>query len=121
MTIMKLMEARLNEADKIIDIHKNARMIDDRYAITKAEKEKAIQKYFTEDGELSKFPKKEKEKIIVLIKIMESFEHGVQYTEKDVNAVLEKKYNDYVLIRRYLIEYGFIDRKRDGSYYWAVF
>ena len=28
-------------------------------------------------------------------------------------------YEDYVHIRRYLIEYGFLDRKADGSAYWV--
>jgi hypothetical protein len=27
-------------------------------------------------------------------------------------------YDDYVTVRRYLIEYGFLDRKDDGSQYW---
>lgn len=38
--------------------------------------------------------------------------------EQGLNQALEEFYEDYVLIRRYLIEYGFIDRKPDGSEYW---
>ncbi len=33
--------------------------------------------------------------------------------------ILKPIYHDYVMIRRYLIEYGFLDRHRDGSAYWV--
>jgi hypothetical protein len=40
------------------------------------------------------------------------------YAEKEINEILKAIYEDYVMLRRYLIEYGFIDRKSDGSEYW---
>ena len=39
------------------------------------------------------------------------------YSEKEVNKILSRVYEDYVLLRRYLIEYGFLDRTRDGAVY----
>ena len=38
--------------------------------------------------------------------------------QKKLNEIIQPIYEDYVQIRRYLIEYGFMDRKEDGSAYW---
>lgn len=121
LALMELMETRISASDKIIDIHKSATMIDERYAITKAEQDKAVGKYFDSDGKLLKFPKKEKERVIVLMEIARYFDNEVMYREREINKIIEEKYEDYVLIRRYMIEYGLIDRKPDGSAYWVVF
>ena len=42
-----------------------------------------------------------------------------RYTEQELNAAIAKYDPDYVTIRRYLIEYGFVDRENDGSAYWV--
>jgi hypothetical protein len=34
-----------------------------------------------------------------------------------VNEILKNAYEDYATLRRYLIEYDFMDRKADGSQY----
>ncbi|MNJ02211.1 hypothetical protein D3C73_1620960 [compost metagenome] len=61
----------------------------------------------------------EKSKLIILREIASSrFDAGQSYKEKEVNEILEKVYHDYVTLRRYLIEYGFMDREPDGSKYW---
>ena len=36
-----------------------------------------------------------------------------------MNGILQEIYDDYVTIRRYLVEYRFIDREPDGSRYWT--
>lgn len=46
------------------------------------------------------------------------FQSGRRYGEKEVNGILQEVYDDYVTLRRYLIEHGFLDRKPDGSQYW---
>jgi len=35
-----------------------------------------------------------------------------------VNEIIKNRYPDFVTIRRYLIEYGFMERKPNGSEYW---
>ena len=67
---------------------------------------------------LVRWPKKQKEKLVLLRRIAELFQEGRRYNEKEVNAVLVKVWADHVDIRRYLIEYGFLARKPDGSEYW---
>ncbi|TCP28728.1 hypothetical protein EV207_11640 [Scopulibacillus darangshiensis] len=94
--------------------------MDDRYAITKEEQEQVISKYFTPEGTLAQFPSKEKRKIIILNELNNRcFQPGKEYNEKEINALIKPIYSDFVMIRRYLIEYGFLDRKKDGAAYWV--
>lgn len=46
------------------------------------------------------------------------FEINRFYTEKEVNVIIKEVDEDYVTLRRYLIDFGFMDRKIDGSQYW---
>lgn len=107
--------------DDFIEIHRGAKMVDERYAITKEEREKVLQTYFKEglNGPLSQFPAKEKRKIIVLTHILTKFAKGKTYTEIEVNEILKQVYPDFATIRRYLIEYGFLERDREGRHYWV--
>lgn len=119
--LMELLESRRSDKKQVfIPIHKTATMIDERYAITEEENTKILNQYFPGglDGGLKDFPKKEKRKIIILKHIANRFNGNRKYTEKEVNEILEEIYPDFVTIRRYLIEYGFMDRLRDGSQYW---
>ncbi|MFP3361534.1 DUF2087 domain-containing protein, partial [Planococcus sp. SIMBA_143] len=79
---------------------------------TEEEKEKVLSTYFKQglDGQLDTFPSKEKRKVIVLQNIMTRFKVDKVYTEKEINEILKSIYSDYVTIRRYLIEYGFMNR-----------
>ncbi|MBO1263707.1 DUF2087 domain-containing protein [Proteiniclasticum sp. SCR006] len=114
---IKLMEHLEIRGEEHIAPHKGATMLDDRYQITKEEEDKVIKTYMTEEGALKSFPAREKKKIVVLRKIAQQFKEGRQYSEKEVNRVLLRIYEDHVLLRRYLIEYGFLDRTRDGAIY----
>lgn len=120
LAIMGLLETKPEDQGQFITIHKTATMVDDRYAITKADNEKILRTYFPEglSGHLSEFPAKEKRKLAVLRHIVKRFEPLRHYTEKEANALLKEIYPDYVTLRRYLVEYGFLDRHKDGSFYW---
>lgn len=76
-----------------------------------------IEKFFIENV-LICFPKKIKLRRMVLEKIVENFERNRQYTEKEVNEILKSVYDDYILIRRSLIESGLLRRTDDGRQYW---
>ena len=129
LAIMELMEDRRssvhtgNVEDKknqLIEIHSGATMVDERYAITEEERESTIKTYFLPQDKLvlKSFPAREKKKIIVLQKIMSCFEINRRYTETEVNDLLKNIFDDFATIRRYLIEYGFMDRTKDCSEYW---
>lgn len=120
LAIMELLKEKDQYAPAFVPPHKTAKIVDDRYAITEEEQQDIIQRFLPEgiNGRLKKFPPKEKQRLIVLREITKRFESNTNYSEKEINQILEDMYDDYVLIRRYLIEYGFLERKSDGSQYW---
>lgn len=120
LAIMELLKDKDQHAPAFISPHKTAKMLDDRYDITKEEQEGIIKKFFTEgtNGMLKKFPPNEKQRLIVLREIAKHIEIGRTYDEKELNQVLKNFFDDYVMLRRYLIEYGILDRKPDGRQYW---
>jgi hypothetical protein len=111
---------KINKLDKgiICDPHKTATTIDDRFNITDEEKLNVINTYMDENKALKSYPAKEKKKIIVLEEISKNFTNGKTYSEKEINRIIERVYEDYATIRRALIEYGFIERAKDCSSYW---
>lgn len=123
LAIMELLETKMQSEpnNNFIEIPRSARMVDERFAITAAENEVIIKRYFPKgpNGPISEFPVKEKRKVIIIKQLAKRFEPDRRYTEKEVNAILEKAFHDYVTLRRYLIEYGFLDRMPDGSSYWV--
>ena len=102
-------------------VHDGAKMVDDRYLMTQEEYERYLTNAFKslEPLRLEHFPVKEKRKLAVLMRIIEEFQAGRRYTEAQVNEALAEIYTDYVTLRRYLIEYGFMDRTKDGAVYWV--
>ncbi|WP_026581593.1 DUF2087 domain-containing protein [Bacillus sp. J33] len=121
LAMMELLKEKDEYAPAFLPVHKTATMVDDRYNITQEEQENVIKKLFPDGSEkaLIKFPPKEKQRLIVLREIAKQLKTGHTYTEKELNETLKGFYEDYVLIRRYLIEYGLVDRKADGSQYWV--
>ena len=119
--IAKSTNKKINKLDKefICDAHTTATTIDDRYNITDLEKGHVLKTYIDENGALKNFPAKEKKKIIVLEEIVKNFKKGRTYTENELNRILKRVFEDYVTIRRALIEYGFIERTNDCSSYWV--
>ncbi len=95
-------------------------MVDARYEITQQEEQKILSTVFAsmQPLRLKTFPPKEKKKVVILRTIAKEFEEGIRYSEVQVNEILKDIYPDYVTLRRYLIEYGYLERTRDGSAYW---
>ncbi len=109
-----------NPEDVIVPVHSSATMVDDRYVVTEKEKDKILEAEFESLNplKLKRFPGKEKKKIVILGKIAGQFDHGKKYSELEMNEIVKVIFHDYAVIRRYLIEYGFMDRTADGSAYW---
>lgn len=119
---LALMEAFRLERDKPevspaekLPVHTGATLSDERFEITEKERAAVLKAYFNADGALKEFPVREKRKIIALQEIALRFEAGRAYTEKEVNAVIG--WHDFATVRRYLIEYGFLERPADCSEY----
>lgn len=107
--------------EALIPIPDAAKSVDERFVITEKEREQVYKNNFLSLNplRLKNFPVKEKKKVVILVEIAGQFEAGKRYTEKEVNALLGEIFpEDHVTLRRYLIEYGFMDRTTDGSAYW---
>jgi hypothetical protein len=120
LVLMELLKESSVKSSGLIPPHQTAKMVDDRYSISEEENEKILKKYFIHgpEGQIKTFDMKEKSKLAVLRQIAKRFELKRIYSEKEINEILKSVYMDYVVIRRYLVEYGFLDRKPDGSQYW---
>ena len=59
-------------------------------------------------------------KLDILNYLSGKFEYGRFYTEPEVNQVINEwhTFNDCFLLRRGLIDAGFLARTRDGARYW---
>ena len=119
--IAELLEEKLLQTDyKFPEIHASATMVDERYMTTGIEADKVIKTFFISltPLKLKTFSTKEKNKLVILKVIAKQFNFAKRYSEKQVNEILKGIYYDYGTIRRYLIEYGFMDRTTDGGEYW---
>lgn len=120
LALFELMEAQAKYEPKS-EIHRGATMVDQRYLVTEEEAQKIIDSFFTSTDPLvlKTFSSKEKKKLVILRTIARQFEKDIQYPEKEVNRILKSIYPDYATLRRYLIEYGFLDRTPNCESYWV--
>ena len=72
---------------------------------------------FLPDGKLSAMPLKNSQIVVILDEVARKFEAEKKYTEREVNTILEEVTGDFATIRRYLVDYGYLTRTRDGSVY----
>ncbi|HEX8227906.1 MAG TPA: DUF2087 domain-containing protein [Chloroflexia bacterium] len=63
-------------------------------------------------GKLSAYPKKQDQIVIILEEVARKFEPDRQYPEREVNVILEEVNEDYCMLRRYLVDYGYLNRSR---------
>jgi len=124
LALSRLLELQREARSGLVKYPAGLTVADERTKVTPDEAEEIEGKYFKVSREgtlaLASWPRKQKEKLVLLLRISGLFEPGRRYTEREVNAVLVPVWPDYAELRRYLIEYGFLARKPDGSEYWRV-
>ncbi|MEA5030868.1 MAG: DUF2087 domain-containing protein [Sphaerochaeta sp.] len=115
-------EKKETGSETMLPILGNVEKLDDRFVITEGERDKVLQAEFASLAplKLKRFPGKEKKKIVVLAKIAELLEKDKRYSEKELNTILSEIYDDHAIIRRYLVDYGFMQRTENGSAYWLA-
>ena len=122
LALMELLEERDSASPHFVDFHADIPTRDDRVIVTTDESERILRHHLSEEGglRLLSFPKKQKAKLVVLNRLAELFEPGRNYSESEVDRLLDAAGDESKEIRRYLIDYGFLARKRDGSAYWRT-
>ncbi|HEL2601408.1 TPA: DUF2087 domain-containing protein [Streptococcus suis] len=77
-----------------------------------------IQEKFFREGKLIVIPKKLKSKQVLFAYLQEELaKKGSTFTEKEVNTFLAEVYDDYAILRRYLVDYGYLSRDQYGLEY----
>lgn len=73
-------------------------------------------------GRVTLWPSKRSLQLQALYYLAAQFEVGRDYTEREVNALLNRyhTFDDAALLRRELFEQGYINREKDGSRYWRT-
>ena len=76
--------------------------------------------FLNEEGKIKQLPAKHKLRMEVLAYLAEKFQADRDYTEKEVNALIDQwhTFADYFLLRRELIDHHFLCRTSDGVRYW---
>lgn len=76
----------------------------------------SLQPFVDSSGRLIQLPKREKRRIEALQWVAAGLPRGVEVIETEVNATLREVNDDVAMLRRYLVDYGFIDRPEPGRY-----
>ena len=79
---------------------------------------KVLATFLDSDGRIIAFPSQEKKFVVLLHHVLQAFEPGVRYTEKQVNEILSRYNDDTASLRRGMIEYHLMQRLENGSAYW---
>lgn len=93
-------------------------MVDDLRRAAALNSDAVVRRYFDSDGRLKNLPAKQSRQLAVFDLIAQRFVPGVRYTEHEVNHELMQVYDDYVSLRRGLVDFGLLDRA-DGRY-WRI-
>ena len=81
----------------------------------KRENNEILQNFLLPDGRLKTIPAQRKKKLIIFEHILEEFELGVKYSEKEINEHIKKFHEDYATIRREFIINHYMNRE-NGIY-----
>ena len=81
---------------------------------------KVLNTYLTPEGRLIDFPAQQKKLEAVLRYIVNVFEPGTRYSERQVNEILANYNEDTARLRRNLIEFRLMDREGGGGEYWRI-
>jgi hypothetical protein len=80
--------------------------------------DRAVRNYLTEDGRLKAFPATLKKRRPILAWLARQFDEGRNYTEAEVNAVIERRHHDRETFRRELVSHKMLARK--SGVYWRL-
>jgi hypothetical protein len=80
--------------------------------------ERRVLRAYVVNGKIRVLPERHKTLTVIMSWVAKKFQAGIDYAEHEVNTLLTEYFEDYVTLRRELINYGYLKRQRDGSRYW---
>ena len=81
---------------------------------------KVIKDYTRRDGSLKTLPSQRKKLEAILRYVVQAFDVGKRYSEKQVNDILASYHDDSATLRRELVGFGLMQREGGGGEYWRV-
>lgn len=81
---------------------------------------KVIKDYSRRDGSLKTLPSQRKKLEAILRYIIQAFDVGKRYSEKQVNEILSHYHDDTATLRRELVGSGLMQREGGGGEYWRI-
>jgi hypothetical protein len=81
---------------------------------------KVVNDFLQPDGRLKTIPAQRKKLETILQHLVQSFEPGRRYSEKEVNEILKRFHDDTASLRREMIGFGLMARESSGQAYWRV-
>jgi hypothetical protein len=89
-------------------------------AAADAYERKVLREFLRADGTIRDFPMGEKRFMVLVRYALRALEPGRRYTEKQVNARLQRLHPDSALLRRAMVDHGLVQREANGAAYWRV-
>jgi DNA-binding HxlR family transcriptional regulator len=85
-----------------------------------AEESKVLHDY-TQNGKLTRIPSKRGKLLVILRWLATLFQPDTLYSEAEVNDLIKSVHaEDYVGLRRDLVDWGYLRRERGGGKYWLA-
>ena len=79
---------------------------------------KGIERFLNKRGRLAQIPVRDDRRLEVLGHLAKEFQPDQELSEVEVNEKVMPFHDDYVMLRRMLVDYKFLNRSLDGKTYW---
>lgn len=79
---------------------------------------KVLANFTDSSGCITSFPAQQKKFLVLLRYVVQAFEPGKRYSEKQVNEILSRYNKDTARLRRGLVEFKLMAREGGGGEYW---
>lgn len=81
---------------------------------------KVLRNFTDAKGRFKSIPAQQKKFLVLVRHALQAFEPDVRYREKQVGEILSRFHDDTALLRRALVDFGYMARERGGAAYWRI-
>lgn len=93
-----------------------ANLVDD--TAVDAWEQKVLQNFMDDQQRITAVPAQYKKLMVLVRWMLERFEKGREYTEKEVNDIIKNHHEDSALFRRYMVDHKMM--ARENNIYWRI-
>lgn len=93
--------------------------VDEAGYVSDKERKRILEHYMTTSGRLKDYPSLDRSKRVILEAILVNFYMGKKYAEEEIDRILMSIYNEYKMLKKELVAYGYLGRTHTGAIYWV--